>query len=413
MTNAASWRNWAGNQHSSPDRLIPVFTEDEVRECVVEARRTRTTVRAMGSGHSFTPVVDTRGTLVDMHGLSGVIDADRAARRATVWAGTRLSDVGAPLWRAGLSIANQGDYDAQTIAGLTATGTKGSGTAFGSISSTIRGMRLVTGTGDVLDIDESRPDLLHAARVSLGLLGVVTRLTLDVVPAYRIRESNAVMSVDELLDNWDSALASYRHFSFWWMPTDTSHRLYGLPPVPAGHAYVKMLQEEPHSSSGDDAPVAGDVGSRVGRAHLVYPDVSCDDEATFDELEYMVPATDAREAFGAIRTLMRERFPDEQSPVQIRWQKGDDAYLSGQYHRDSTSVSVSGYLGRDYEPFLRAVDEELQQFDARPHWGKQHFLTAARVRSLYPALDRFLAVREELDPDGLFLNDHFREMFGL
>lgn len=414
-TTTNSWRNWAGNQSSTPERILQISSEREVRVAINDARRTGSTVRAMGSGHSFTPVVDTTGTLIDMSRLSGVIRTDLQGLNATAWAGTRLRDLGAPLWQAGLAVANQGDYDAQTIAGLTATGTKGSGTAFGSVSSTIRGARLVTGTGDPLDVDDSRPDLLHAVQVSLGLLGIVTQLTLNLVPAYQLRESNAVMCVEDLLELWDEGLATYRHFSFFWMPTDTSHQLYGLPPIPAGHCYVKMLQAEPCDPSLNDdyASVVGEVGSRIGRAHLVYPDVSCDDQATFDELEYMVPANEARDAFQAVRTLMRERFPHEHSPIQIRWQRADNAFLSAHYHRDTASVSVSGYLGTDYQPFLRAVDNELQQFDARPHWGKTHFLTAERIQDLYPALGEFLGLREQLDPDAVFVNQHFRDLFRL
>jgi FAD/FMN-containing dehydrogenase len=410
----ASWSNWAGNQHFTPGRIATPRTEREVLDFVAAARGAHTTVRAAGSGHSFTPIVQTDGTLLDLSALSGVVSADPSARRATVRAGTRLRHLGAPLWQCGLALANQGDYDAQTISGLTATGTKGSGTAFGCISSTICAMRLATGTGELLDIDASQPDLLHAAQVSLGLLGVVTQLTFDLLPAYRIRESNAVMTVEEVLDRWEDSCERYRHFSFFWMPTDTSHRLYGLPPIPAGHCYVKMLHQEPYDPVADTgAPVTGEVGQRVGRAHIVYPDVQCDDEATFDELEYMVPAKAGKDAFLSMRTLMQRRYPREKSPVQIRFQRGGEAFLSAQYRRDTVSVSVSGYLGTDYTPFLQAVDVELQQFDARPHWGKAHFLTPERVRALYPALDQFLSFRRELDPDGVFLNHHFKYLFGI
>ena len=413
-TTTDSWRNWAGNQTVTPARIIRAATEEEVRDVVTAARRDRSTVRAAGAGHSFTPLVDTNGTLLDVTELTGVVRADRETRRATALGGTRLRDLGALLWDAGLSLANQGDFDAQTIAGLTATGTKGSGTAFGSISSMVRGLRIVTGTGEMVDIDDSDKHLLHAAQVSLGLLGVVTQVTLDLVPAYRIRESNTVMSLEELLEVWDEGLATYRHFSLFWMPTHTSHALYGLPSTPAGHSFVKMLQEEPYNpdTDADDPAVVGEVGTRVGRAHLVYPDVAAADEALFT-LEYMVPATHAREAFLAVRELMETRFPDEQTPIQLRWQKADEAYLSAHYQRDTVALSVSAILGTDYEPFLRAVDVELQQFDARPHWGKAHFLTADRVRHLYPALDQFLDVRAQFDPDGIFLNDHLRSLFEL
>lgn len=157
--------------------------------------------------------------------------------------------------------------------------------------------RIVNGVGDVVDVSGHDPNLLHAAQVSIGLLGVMTQLELEVVPRYRLVEENRVMSFAEVAEKWDE----------------------------------------------------------------LYPDGTT--EAKFHELEYMVPATSAQEAVELMRDLQLHRFTEEISPLQIRWQKGDQAYLSPQYERDSVSVSVSGVIGRNYEPFLRAVDHELQVFD--------------------------------------------------
>ena len=105
-------------------------------------------------------------------------------------------------------------------------------------------------------------------------------------------------------------------------------------------------------------------------------------------------------------------MPDEISPLQVRWQKADSAYLSGQCGRDSTSLSVSGVIGRHYTPFLRAVDVELQAFKARPHWGKLHFLDRERMFDIYPEAPKFQTVRKEMDPENHFLNPHFQALFG-
>jgi FAD/FMN-containing dehydrogenase len=125
----------------------------------------------------------------------------------------------------------------------------------------------------------------------------------------------------------------------------------------------------------------------------------------------MVPAERAKEAVEVMRRLQLDRFTDAISPLQVRWQKADQGYLSAQYGRDTTSLSVSGVVGTSYEPFLRAVDRELQPFDARPHWGKIHFLTPDRVRTIYPRFDDFQAIRRQFDPHGVFMNDHLRQLF--
>lgn len=400
MSQPIRWQNWAGNQSFvCRDIARAASVADVVRAVEAESRLPDGQIRAMGSGHSFTPVVQTSGTLLDLSALSGItaIDADR--QRVRVRAGTTLGAIGGPLWDAGLALANQGDIDRQTLAGAVSTGTKGSGTGFGTMSSTITGVELVTGSGEVVRIDDTDPRL-PAAQVSLGLLGVLTEIELAVVPRYFLRESNLVMHVDELLERWDELKAAYRHFSFWWMPTERSAKVYELPEVPADHAFVKLLQEEPAE---DAVTVTGEDGSRLGRAHLVYPDIELGD--VFYELEYVVAADRDKEAFLAVRELMQQGHPDQASPVQVRWQQADQGLLSPQYQRDAVSVSVSGIPGTEWEPFLRDVDARLAEMQARPHWGKVHFLTPEQARAVYPGLDAFNVTRRELDPHGLFLND--------
>jgi FAD/FMN-containing dehydrogenase len=400
------WQNWGGNQSFGYADAVVASDDDDVVQAVRTAARECRGIRVAGSGHSFTPIVHTEHTLLNIAALSGVTTADAATLRATVRAGTCLADVGAPLWDHGLSLANQGDVDAQTISGAIATGTKGSGPNFGSLSATVRGVRLVNGVGEVVTITESKPELLCAAQVSVGMLGVFLDLTLQCVPAYKLREQNAVLPFSEVDARWDEFLAGYRHFSFWWLPTEESSAMYDLGNLPKDHCVVKLLTEEAASA----ADVDGAPGSRTGRAHLIYPDGTT--EARFHELEYMVPAEHGRAALDVVRDLMLTRHTDQISPVQIRWQQADKGYLSAQYQRDTVSVSVSGKPGTTYEPFLRDLDRELQQFDARPHWGKIHFLSRERVEQLYPKYGDFQQIRREFDPNGIFLNPHLRALFG-
>jgi FAD/FMN-containing dehydrogenase len=405
-SDAHRWQNWGGNQTFSYAEAVVAAGASDVVGAVREAAKHRRGLRVQGSGHSFTPIVQTDHTLVDISALSGVDAADSVTGRATIRAGTPLSEVGEPLWRHGLSLANQGDVDTQTISGAIATGTKGSGPRFGSLSSTVRGFRLVNGLGDTVAITEDEPELLHAAQVSVGMLGVVIDIDVQCVPAYKLREHNTVLPYSEVVARWDEFLTGYRHFSFWYLPTDESSMMYDLGRLPRDHCVVKLLTEE--STSADD--VAADPGARTGPAYQVYPDATTD--LRFHELEYMVPAEHGLEALETVRDLMHNRHPEQNSPVQIRWQHADEGFLSAQYRRDTVSVSVSGEIGTTYEPFLRELDQELRRFDARPHWGKIHFLTRDRVEALYPRYEDFQRIRREFDPSGIFLNPHLRDLFG-
>ena len=363
-------------------------------------------VRVPGAGHSFTPVVQTDGLLLDLSALRGVVGTDVAAKRATALPGTLIRDFYEPLWDVGLALRNQGDIDTQQIAGAVATGTHGSGTRYTSLSGVVRGVRLVTATGDVREIGEADLDLLHAAQVSVGMLGVVTQLELEVTDAYRLREHVSLRTWDDVMEHWDQLVDEHRHFGMFWLPTEESGALYNLDghgePL-ADQCYVKVYDEV-----GPDVPDDDTVGRRVDRCYRIFPMVY---DPNFHELEYFVALDRAPEALHAMRELMQRSLPDSVYPLEVRTVGADEAFLSPQFRTPTVVISVSGTPGTDYWAYLRSVDALLAGFDARVHWGKLHFMTPERLRELYPRADDFVALRRELDPQGMFLNDHLRPLF--
>lgn len=399
------WRNWGLNQSCEPYEIVSPATAEQATEAVSAAVRAGRHVRAAGAGHSITPLVPTNGLLVEPSAFTGITDIDAASGRVTMLAGTRLRDLGPALWDAGLGLANQGDIDIQTITGATSTGTKGSGVTLTNLAAMITGTELVDGTGDLVTIDGG--DELAAAKVSLGLLGVIVQLQVQMVPRYFLPETATIMHYRDLIDGWAELKQRYRHFSFWWMPNAKAHALYGFEPVPTDHAMVKFLEEVPIDESFD---VRRTPEGRIGRSYLVYPDTATD--PTFHEMEYMLPAERDEEAFLAMRELMF-RHPEVDSPVQIRWQKQDDAWLSPQHGRETVSVSVSGVIGTDYEPFFREVNALMQPMSARPHWGKWNCYEQTDFAAVYPRWEQFRSLRERFDPESLFSNDYLRRVFGI
>ncbi len=405
---APTFSNWVGNQHCTPRRRLSPASEAEVQEAVRSATARGEGVRVVATGHSFTPVHLTDGTLIDLDNLHGITAIDAAARRVRALPGTTIHAFGEPLWDAGLALANQGDIDTQGIAGAIGTGTHGSGLALGSFSARLRGCRIVAGNGDVVVIDESTPELLAAAQVSVGMLGVMTELEVSVVGRYRLAEQIHHWSYEQLIEEWDERVGNHRHFSCFWCPTERSASLYGLEMEPgkptADAAFVKVYDE-----AGDDLPDSTTHRRRVNRPHLVYPMVY---EPNFHELEYFVRYDRAKEALGAMRELMLASQPDAVFPLEVRTVAADDGYLSSQYGTPTIVLSVSGEPGTDYWAYLRAVDALLGgQFGARVHWGKLHFLTADQLHERYPMAQAFIDVRRRLDPAGTFLNDHLRPLF--
>jgi len=399
------WTNWVGNQTFAAEVAAPVG-EAGVVELVRRAIAAGTGIRAAGAGHSFTPVIETTGTVLTTDGLRGITHIDSARRRVTALPGTRVGEFGDPLWDAGLALANQGDIDTQAIAGAVATGTHGSGLALPSFSATLRACRIVNGHGDVVEIDETQPDLLRAAQVAVGTLGVMTSLTVEVAPAYRLAERIEHRPLSEVLEHWDELFAGHRHFSFFWLPSEGSAQLYGLT-TPPGQRMTDTCFIKVYDEAGDDVADDATPGRRVDRAHRIYP---AEFEPNFHELEYFVPVERGREAVEAMRELMLRSQPAAVFPMEVRTTAADDAYLSSNYRTATTVISVSGTPGFDYWDYLRDVDRLLGEFGARVHWGKLHFLTGEQLAERYPESERFIAIRRELDPAGVFLNDHLRPL---
>ena len=408
MTTRSSWQNWAGNHTCQPNQIIRADTVDQVQDAVGQASSLGRTVRVVGSGHSFTPLVCTDDTILDISGLAGVIDADPSAGRALVWAGTTIRDLGAPLWNAGLSLSNQGDIDGQTIAGAIGTATHGSGLQFTSLAGALRSVEYVAADGTLKTMNASDPHFA-AMRTAVGTLGIFTKVELAVSQAYQIVERIEYWPFDEITDRWTEECATRRHFSYFWGPEPGSLELYGMDSPPDGMVegcYVKIYDEARPGHILTDAQVA--AGCKIAPAHLAYPG---DFDTPFLELEYFIPFAVSSTAVDVVRDTMR-RFPAQKFPLEVRTIAAEDGWLSPMHGRESVSISVSGTPGTDYWPFLRAVDAALQPLEARPHWGKLNCFDQHRFRDVYPRFDDFLEYRRTTDPEGVFLNDYTREILG-
>lgn len=405
------WSNWGGNQTATPAFTVRPRNEKEALDTVRFAIREGLPVRAVGAGHSFTPLVHTGGVLMDLSELTGITGTDSTQLRARALGGTAISAFGDALWEKGLGLSNQGDIDKQSISGAIATGTHGSGIELGCFSSSLRWVRLINGHGEIVEIGENQLHELRAAQVALGTLGIFLEVELQVSNRYHLQEQITYPTWHETVSSWDRDIAENRHYSFLWCQGEESAGLYELP-TPAGESMVNRSYTKRYNTVTLDEKETGidlTEGSRRDRAYRIYPGGFM---IPFHEMEYYVPAEHGREAVETVQNLIRRDHTDQKYPMEVRWVKQDDAYLSPFYKRDTTVISVSGAPGTNYWPYLRDVDAALQPFEARAHWGKIHFMTRERLEHLYPELNTFLAVRREFDPNGVFLNDHTRALLG-
>src|SRR5580698_7279730 len=214
------WRNWAGTVSATPARrLRPVCVED-ISAAVKTAASTGLTVRALGSGHSFTAAAACEGGVaLDLSGWTGIVASDASTGLVTVRSGTTIRALNTALDGLGLAMANLGDIDAQTIAGALATGTHGTGASLGGLATQAVGFSLVLADGSSVTCSaEENPELFEAARIGLGAVGVVTTVTLQCVPAFSLVADERPMPLDEVLSSFDELAASNDHFEFYWFP---------------------------------------------------------------------------------------------------------------------------------------------------------------------------------------------------
>jgi FAD/FMN-containing dehydrogenase len=340
--------------------------------------------------------------------MVGILAADSTTHRVIALPGTPIRAFGGPLWDAGLCLKNQGDIDTQHIAGAIATATHGSGEAEQSFSATVRGLRAVLASGELIEVGEDQPDLLAAMQVSLGTLGIITQIELNVRPAFALREQIDFWPVDEVLDRWDAEMRDRRHFSFFWMPSADSADLLFMD-TPSGmnmadQALVKRYDELPAAAADNPDAYRTEGTRRIDRPYRIYPDPDFEGPIVNRELEYMVPYDRGKEAFGALRRFLLEQRPDNGFPVEVRAIAGDDAWLSPFYERDSVSISICGHEHRGWTEFLRQVHDVLLPFQPRPHFGKVHQFSAGTLAAALPRFGDFQATRRRLDPDGVLLN---------
>jgi len=424
------WRNWAGTHECVPVAIEHPKSAREVAGAVRRAAGAGRTVRAAGSGHSFSACVPTDGTLVRLDRLDRILDADPASGLVKVEAGITLAALNDGLAERGLALPNLGDIDAQTLAGALATATHGTGARLRNLSAQVEALELVDGTGERRSLTADDGVLLRAARVGLGSLGIVTAVTLRCVSAFRLRGVDATLPLEEVLDGLQERADAHDHFEFWTFPhsplalTRTNDRTDAPVSAPGpARAWLHDVLLDNHalellSRAGRRFPraiprinrfaaSAASGRERVDASQRIFASPRL---VRFDEMEYAIPREHAADAVRGAREIL-ERHPVN-FPVELRFVAADDALLSPAHGRDTAYVAVHVFQGMDGEAPFREVERLMAGWGGRPHWGKRSFLAARELRTRYPEWDAFAAARAELDPDGRFENPWARRTLG-
>ncbi|QNS03656.1 D-arabinono-1,4-lactone oxidase [Streptomyces xanthii] len=428
-----AWRNWAGNVVSRPVREVTPASVEELTEAVRRAAEDGLKVKAVGTGHSFTAAAATDGVLIRPQLLTGIRGIDRENGTVTVEAGTPLKRLNMALAREGLSLTNMGDIMEQTVSGATSTGTHGTGRDSASISAQIKGLELVTASGELLTCSEKEnPEVFAAARLGIGALGIVTALTFAVEPLFLLTAREEPMAFDRVLADFDELHAENEHFEFYWFPhtgncnTKRNNRSAG-PEAPvsrvSGFVEDELLSNglfQVVNSIGRAVPATIPAIAKISSKALsarTYTDIpykvfTSPRRVRFVEMEYAVPRAALVDTLRELKSMVDRSNLRISFPVEVRTAPADDITLSTASGRDSAYIAVHMYKGTPYQRYFTAAEQIFTAHEGRPHWGKVHTRDAEYFASVYPRFGEFTALRDRLDPDRRFGNAYLRRVLG-
>jgi xylitol oxidase len=391
--------NWAHNVAFQARTFAEPASLDELRAVVARADR----VRALGTRHSFSPIADTTGTHVSLAGLPPLIEIDSAGRQVRVGGGVRYTELGPRLTAAGWALPNLASLPHISVAGACATATHGSGNDIGNLATSVSALDMVTATGDLITIGRNQPDF-DGAVVGLGRLGIVSALTLDLVPSFDISQYVYDDLPDEQLDaEFEAIFASGYSVSVF---TDM-HRNWLWCKRPASDAAPPPGWFGARAADGPRHPIPGmpvqnctEQGGVPGPWHARLPHFRAEFTPSAGaelQTEYLLPRSHAVAALQAVREL-RDQITAVLQISEIRTVAADELWLSPSYGRPTVGVHFTWVDDTAaVAPVIAAVEERLAPFEPRPHWGKVHTMTGK-----YERLADFERLAHELDPDGKF-----------
>lgn len=438
----AHWHNWARTESSDPIAVLRPRTPEQVVLAVQRALETGHTVKPIGASHSFSAVGATDGIRLDMSRLRGLVSADPARGRVTLWAGTHLWELPTILRPLGLALENMGDIDAQTVSGATQTGTHGTGLSLGGLSTGIVGATLVTGTGELLTVSETEnAELLPAVALGIGALGVLVTVTIQCVPRFLLRAVEMPSTFESVIESYIERTRMEDHFEFYWFPHTKGARTKTNTRVPLEEGgrspnsgakplspFARYLDEEvannfvlgalvgvqrwvPAVTPSVNRVIEGVSSSReyTDESHRVF---TTKRRVLFREMEYALPLEAVPAALQELRAVINRRDFRVSMPIEVRSAAADDLFLSTAHGRESGYIAVHRYWRDPDTEYFREAEAILASHDGRPHWGKMHTCTAEVLSKSYPLFDEFRSVRDLLDPNRIFANAYVTRVLG-
>ena len=423
-------KNWAGNLKFEPKNILAPASTEEAQTMIKDHLQKKQTIRMRGSAHSWTGLISTSDSFLHLDNMQGLIEVDSEKKLVKAKAGTKLFLFCDEAYKHNLALPNQGDINHQSVAGALSTGTHGTGITLQSMANQLQGLTLVTGKGEKLTIDEAKnADMMKALSVSLGSAGLITEATVKMIPAYKLKVETFSEDMRTSLLKYKKRLEENRHLEMFYFPVgdwsmvklmnqtkeETSphskfQKVSDLVLENWVFEGLNILAKSTNTYDQLDKVMRKFVDQKVfvNWSHLAFP---TERTVRFMEMEYNLPVEKFEEVLEELKASIKKYKFKTLFPIEIRFVKGDDLWLSPAYQRDSVYFAVHTYIKENYRPYFEEMQRIFKRHGGRPHWGKWHNLKHHDFEAVYPKFHEFIKLRTELDPQGVWLNDHLRSLF--
>jgi FAD-linked oxidoreductase len=423
---ATQWRNWSGYVAAEPQGLIKPKTQDELSAAIKTAPGP---IRIAGTGHSFTQLVKSEGTILSLDLFEGLKSHDSAKLQARIGAGTQIGALAKLLHAAGQGLPNMGDIDKQTFAGALATSTHGSGITLGAYPTQLEAIQITDGKGMVREFNRTaNADAIQAMGVSLGAFGAITEVTIRNMASYRLRRRRFATPLADVLDQFHSFMTAHRSAEFYYVPfsgqalflaTDLSDAPAGARPAEEDDEALrtlKTLRNWLKRLPWLRRRLIGSAFAKIPPEDYVADWLNVyatERNMKFNEMEYHLPIEEGPKALREIIALAENQFPEVYFPVEVRVVAPDDIWLSPFYRRPTASIAIHHDAQENPLPYFTAANAIFRKFGGRPHWGKMHTLTAKDFAAIYPRWKNAMELRREMDPDNRFVTPYMAQLLGV
>jgi L-gulono-1,4-lactone dehydrogenase len=423
-----TFRNWAGNQTITARNYHQPVTVDELAEAVGSAEK----VRLIGSGHSWSDVCLCEDTFINLDRFNKVLSLDKEKLQLTVQPGIKLWQLNEYLDKQGLALPNLGSIAKQSLAGAISTATHGSGINYRILAGMVEQFKLLKADGSEVVLHYERDkELFNKAIVSLGSLGVVTEMTLNVVPAFRLHDETYVAPYEEVINNLDELVHGTDHFKLWWFPhvekvvvyrytrtqepaNDSRFRQWFMDEFLSVQVYRLLLkagQVNREWRQNINRTLVTKFINPLNRIEKSYKVFNVPEPPLHRETEWAFDYSSAKELLREYKRMINASVHRINFIQEIRFTKADDYALSPAYGRNTMWLGAYNADNFGWNELLADFEKLAVAYNGRPHWGKEFTVGAPYLQQQYPQFETFKKLRKEYDAGGKFANTYIERIF--